>query len=484
MSASKQKKSAVPVVNPFLQSGNSPPRLKKIRKELVKHGASSAHAAFYCFLLRVFVIASKNWDGVVSPHHALPVNCGWWKKFSKKTWNLFPVAWPFHVMLHAYLVFLFPRRASFRRALVVTVAQHRCDEKKYRLKSQVIEWYARRKTPAWIAHQIGLKNGGTIYDWLMGWGIPLRAQGESQTNIKKITHKKQIVNWYNAGRSPKWIGQRMGVNLTTIFHWLLDWGVTIRQATGRYSPKKARYKARIIGWYHRDRKSLAWIEYRIGVGQWTLSAWLTEWRIPLRGSGQSFSHPKKARYEKRIRAWYKAGKHTTWIGRKIGVTDGSINRWLREWKVPIRPRGGKPVNPKKSRWKNHILAWRKAGKPATWIAPKVGAPVASIREWLREWGIQSRHWKPVSPKKARYKLRIIAWRKSGKACDWIGNRVGVKGGAISSWLDEWKVPRRTAYETLLKNGNGICGLTPKQRQVAGHNGGSAPRATAESKKAA
>lgn len=433
------------------KSGSSPPSLQqvalnpRIRAELIKHGATPEQADEYCAMVRKAVDDSKNWDGIVTLHHILPENCGWWCRFRKVKWNLAPVAYPLHVMLHAQLVFMFPLHRSFRAALhIVGMKQWiNGDEKVIRWREQICVWYAAGKTTTWIAKQIGMHRC-TVKKWIRAWRVPMRTLSAACTDPKKAKFKDRIINWYGGGKTLNWIASRVEVSDGTICNWLRDWGIRVRgHSEASTHPKKTKHKTHIIAWYSAG-ESCTRIGEQLGVTGGSIARWLHEWEAPIRRRGESKVSPKKAKHKNIIIEWYRAGKSPQWIGKQIGVSSSAIRAWTSEWAIPTF------FNHRKITFKTRVIKWYQTGKSTLWIADQVGVSASQIPLWLHEWRVHVHAASQPNAKKAKYKTRIVAWYAAGETLGWISKQVGMSEQAISDWMCSWKVPTRGVSQTKVR----------------------------------
>jgi transposase len=343
--------------------------LQRVKQELSKKGATERDAESYIVLARDFVERSKTYDGTVNPHHLLPRQCGWWRKFGRCKWNLAPVAWQLHVSLHAQLCFMFPLNRKMRRGLNATTVQPE-DEMKLRNKDRIMKWYVDECRDApWIAQQLGRSNT-VILIWLHNWGVTIRPRGSANRHPKQRC-KDQIIKWYKAGRSSTWIAKRIGAS-TGVLKWLRKWGVTMRSNSGAHT------------------------------------------------------NVKKSKYKDDILAWYAKGRCPSWIAKQIGMGDNTVRRWLQEWGVTLRPIGTAHTSAQKSKCRDRIIKWYAAGHGSPWIAKRVGMDSVTIINWLREWGVTIRH-QPRSPRPHRFKLdakRIVSLYRQGKSPNKIALLLG------------------------------------------------------------
>lgn len=164
---------------------------------------------------------------------------------------------------------------------------------------------------------------------------------------RKLRLKSEVVRLYLNGKTPKWIGAKFGLSDSPIRNWLIEWGIKRRspgeaQSLKQIGNKKSKYNSEIIRLYL-NGKSSEWIGKKFGLSPNTILNWLKEWEIKIRPCGEGVSLAyignKKSKYKTEIIRLYLSGKSSLLIGRKFGLTYGTILVWLREWKIPIRKRG-------------------------------------------------------------------------------------------------------------------------------------------------
>lgn len=266
----------------------------------------------------------------------------------------------------------------------------------------------------------------------------IRRAKADQTNhqsFKKAKYKNEIITWYKSGKSTTWIASRLGVCNSAIGRWLKGWKLRMRPSS-QFSPKRRKFKNQIIAWY-KSGKSSDWIGKRVGGNGKSVRNWLNGWQIKMRSVG--YKSPKRKRFKKQIIAWYKSGKSTIWIAKRVGVNCSSIHLWLREWSIKLRPTWAKLASPKKEKYKNQIVIWYENRTSTMWIAKRVGVSAWTICSWLKEWGIKLRPAHSMcSSKKAKYKTQIINWYKN-QSVERIAKRLGVGHTTVYSWLKEWNV---------------------------------------------
>jgi transposase len=265
-----------------------------VRRELIRHGATRAQAKMYCDLVDLYVDLSKQ-DRVTERHHILPRQSGWWKKYEHAKWNIATVSWQLHGSLHAVLCHIFPTNEALFKAARITSSRFRGNEKKLRLKPEIIRLYQAGKSSLQIAKKFGLA-GGTVRNWVRDWGVVLRTLNEATSlrhvGDRKSKHKNEIIRLYQAGRNTVQVGKNFGLTSSTIFIWLREWGIPLRTRTEA---------------------------------------------ISLRQVGN-----RKSKRKDEIILLYRAGKSADQIGKKFGLSESTILRWLREWGFRIR-NGGRPV---------------------------------------------------------------------------------------------------------------------------------------------
>ena len=256
--------------------GRSPSGRRRIHQELVKHGATSEQATMYCNLVDYFVDLSKQ-ECVTEKHHILPRQSGWWKKYQNAKWNIAVISWQLHGSLHAVLCHIFPTNKALWNAAWITSNTFRGNEKKLRIKAEIIRLYQKGKSCPHIGKRYG-RCPDTIRNWLKEWNIPRR------TLYKTLEHKPEIIHLYQGGKSAEQIGKKFGASIYTILRRLKYWGIPIHSGGIYYGNKKSKYRSEIIHLYQIG-KSAGWIADKLGVSRSTIYAWLKEWGIQIRKRG-------------------------------------------------------------------------------------------------------------------------------------------------------------------------------------------------------
>jgi intein-encoded DNA endonuclease-like protein len=163
-------------------------------------------------------------------------------------------------------------------------------------------------------------------------------------NEKKLRLKPEIIRLYQAGKGCPQISKKLGLGQTAINHWLREWGIGIRssgEARGLacVGNKKEMCKEEIIGLYE-TKKNCSQIGKKFGLDNGTIGRWLREWGVKIRSRSEAVSLSKignkKEMCKEEIIRLYLSGKTTVWIGKKFGLTDSTIGRWLHERHIPIR----------------------------------------------------------------------------------------------------------------------------------------------------
>ena len=216
--------------------------MRRIQKELVKHGATLEQAKYY---VRRIKECEKLSGGSGHAHHILPSGCGWWKRYSNAKWNLVLVSIELHISLHADLCHVFPDNQSLKRALKITTSLLRPSKLaflKRNKKEEIIRRYSGGSSAKKISNGLGV-NDTTITRWLKEWGVPVRTYGDAAASEKTVLAKKNkeyIISCYAAGRSSLSISRNIGVNYQTILNWLRKWDVEIRKRGWNGNDKSVR----------------------------------------------------------------------------------------------------------------------------------------------------------------------------------------------------------------------------------------------------
>ena len=194
-------------------------------------GATHEQAEFYVGQLRTFERMS---NGSGDHHHALPRNCGWWKRFAKAKWNLVRLSPKLHVAAHAVLSSIFPDNDALtpRRGVDGCLSE----------ASGVSSEKAQTRHRRWIQ-----KRGQAAYQLAKKYEaspsaitvLVTRRVGRQDARTRKpscllewlrMLSKKPITSAYNSGKSATEIAKEFGLDKSTVLDWLREWEAPIRSA--------------------------------------------------------------------------------------------------------------------------------------------------------------------------------------------------------------------------------------------------------------
>jgi lambda repressor-like predicted transcriptional regulator len=162
---------------------------------------------------------------------------------------------------------------------------------------------------------------------------------------RQLRLKPEIIRLYQRGRSSLWIGHKLGIAASTIGKWIKSGGIMMRSpgesnTLSRVGNKKSKYKSEIILLYQKSRKSPPWIGNNFGLCPATILAWLREEGIPIRSRSDSCSLSKvgnkKSKYKSEIISAYQKGKTLAWVGKQFKLSNVTVKNWLKEWGIQIR----------------------------------------------------------------------------------------------------------------------------------------------------
>jgi len=297
--------------------------------------------------------------------------------------------------------------------------------------------------------EIGKKLGvtsGTICHWLRDYEIKRRGFSEAQlpTNVNKPS-KEQLMQWYADNRmSANDIGKKLGVTGRTIGLWLREYAVQRRNISeaklppGFVKPSKEELQRRYVN----ERMSMAEISKKLNISSATVSRLFHEYHIPIRSLAETrlpagVGKPSK----EELRQWYVVERRSTIdIAEQLGVCNGTVGRWLRDYDISMRsisearlPPGF--VKPSEEQLRQWYIDERIS--PAR-IAEKLSVSPALIRIFLQDYNIRKRNGSearlpPGFVKPSEEQLRqwyIIEQMSAAK----ISKRLGVSEPAVYCWL--------------------------------------------------
>lgn len=202
------------------------------------------------------------------------------------------------------------------------------------------QYIGKGRTTYDIAEELGTTNK-LISDWLGKFEIPTR-------RLAPLYHDRDWLfdQYVTKGKSLRQIARDLGVSYGPIQHWLQTHRITVRGET--YSGYKSRENApyRNRDWLTQKRiaeeKSESQIAEECGASRATINRWLKRFDL----DGRTLSEATALRHARNL-AKYKEGdwllkeyqknqRSTYSIAAELGVTPGTILRWLKRSGIPVR----------------------------------------------------------------------------------------------------------------------------------------------------
>jgi transposase-like protein len=260
------------------------------------------------------------------------------------------------------------------------------------------EYSGNRRSTVQIGKKLGVSNVG-ISRWMRKYNLPIRSLSESHL-LKGFTKptKEELNKLYNEERkSTIQIGRKLGITDNTIRRWMRKYNLPIRRTLKNELPKgfTKPTKEELNRLYHDERKSLKEIGKELGgVSTTFVSNLMERYRIDRRDSSESrlpkdFIKPTK---EELNRLYHNEGKSTVEIGKKLGITDSTISRWMRKYNLPIRsasksrlPGFVKPTKEELNR------LYYDEGKSTDKIGKNLGVSSSTIISWMKKYDIPIRN---------------------------------------------------------------------------------------------
>ena len=283
---------------------------------------------------------------------------------------------------------------------------------------EIISEYEAGMTIYQIADKYGISSS-TIQYRLKKNGVKLRPRGGK----KRIDlPMEEIISEYESGLSTYQLGEKYGVDDSTIYKRLKENGVKLRSCGGKINlPMKE-----IISEYQSGLSALKLAE-KYGVGDSTIYKRLEENGVKLRPRDSEIDLPMEE-----IISEYESGMSTAQLGEKYGVVKSTIGRKLKENGVKLRPsrrreRIDLPME--------DIISYYESGMTLTQLGEKYGVSYKTIVARLRENGVKIR---PRGGKKRIYlpMKEIISEYQSGLSALKLAEKYGVAFNTIYRRLKE------------------------------------------------
>src|SRR3990172_8988083 len=205
------------------------------------------------------------------------------------------------------------------------------------------EYLVNRRSALQISSDLSVGDP-TVRNWLRKYGIPVRGISEAMLpeSVTKPT-KEQLEQWYVDEKIiPSQIAKKVGVNTSTIKDWLREYHIQIRNPSeaqllrvGITKPTKEELEK----WYVHEEKNAAQISENVGVPNGTVLNWLKEYDIPIRSVSETMLLRKRLTKptKEQLEQWYVSERKSfAQIARDTGLGQTTIRRYLERYGVPLR----------------------------------------------------------------------------------------------------------------------------------------------------
>lgn len=190
------------------------------------------------------------------------------------------------------------------------------------------------KTAKEIAEDLGVSNS-FVFDLLEKNGIEKRDR-KSRTDRLKPS-KENLENMYlTLGRSPKSIGEKIGVSAPTVINWLCEYNIPLKSKTEAYIKKGGRIptEEELRCWYADEEKTTVEIAEICGISDPTVGELLRKYEIHVRnkrGLYDNRENRKKAFDDLLVRSKKRPETISCWDFRYIKSEDGICFSGLLGW---------------------------------------------------------------------------------------------------------------------------------------------------------
>ncbi len=219
-----------------------------------------------------------------------------------------------------------------------------------------------------IAERLGA-NATSVFKWLRKNGIETREPPRLPEGFVKPTRDELEKFYVNERISVEEISKKLGVSHFTLCNWLREYDIEIRDSSeaklpeGIIKPKKQELERMYVD----EKMSAEKMGKRLGVGTTTIYNWLKENDIEIRDISEAlsiahlpdgFTKPSKEELE---RMYVRDGISTYKIGERLGVSNSTIINWLKKYKISTRSHNDMSNSQFKDFLKNNQAALNLAG---------------------------------------------------------------------------------------------------------------------------
>src|SRR3989339_411212 len=205
------------------------------------------------------------------------------------------------------------------------------------------EYLVNRRSALQISSDLSVGDP-TVRNWLRKYGIPVRGISEAMLpeGVTKPT-KEQLERMYvYEFKTTTQIAQELDLSNTVISIWLKEYDIPIRgRSAARLAPKRLTKptKEQLEQWYVHEEKNAAQIGENVGVPNGTVLNWLKEYDIPIRSVSETMLLRKRLTKptKEQLEQWYVSERKSfAQIARDTGLGQTTIRRYLERYGVPLR----------------------------------------------------------------------------------------------------------------------------------------------------
>ncbi len=336
-------------------------------------------------------------------------------------------------------------------------------------KKEVMErlYIEERKSGIQIAKIFGVSQP-TIYDLLDKYHIPRREGIHTILPEIVVPTREQLQKWYSKEeRSLGSISEEVGVSRTTVRSWLKNKGIPLREKFKGMLQKGFTKPAveKLRRWYIDERKSVNQISQELGVSQKAVNHWLSEIGVEIRGYSEAkLSVGVKKPSREKLEQWYvKERESMIELSKRIGVTDATLRRWIREYEIPLRDKSEevsakKPAKEELERW------YIRDQKSTVQIGKMLGISSKTVGRWLKDYDVLVRNNSEshlIGRNCPSQEELVNLYLHENQSLDQIAKTFGVHKATVSNWLERYKIEK----SSKIKDGEGILNFLKKEKSA-------------------
>ena len=251
------------------------------------------------------------------------------------------------------------------------------------------------------------------------------------------------------------IAERLGVCRTTITDWLRFYRIRIRTTSeswlkGIIKPTKED----LMRMYLEDNMNLSEIGNKIGVSNVTIGKWLKKYKIPMRNISEAkLKGAIKPSKEDLEWMYLNENMSTSKIGEKLSVNNCTVGNWLKSYKIPVRTMSEAKlkgaVKPSKEELERMYI---EDMMDTVEIGEKIRVSPSTVRNWLKGCKIPIRNISETKLKGAtrplKEDLEQMYLDEQMSTYD-IAIKLEISSCTIGRWLNEYGIQVRTMSEIRL-----------------------------------